>query len=171
MANPVTGAIGHVLTGVVQLSARTPAPRPTTQRTPAAPSDRVTRSRTAAAPAGPLPAYVPVQDDDHDVQSGAARQRYSSLKLSNSHAFQYTTASIPYPPTAPYQKTPPEGIEAVFGSSVKYLDMKLIPPQAPNTLKRFEIFSFPTRQSTRASSLNTYHSTCTLFYKGDSKWP
>lgn len=160
MANPITGAIGHVLTGVVQLSARTSAPGPTGSRAPAAPSTRVTRSMAAAALTGPLPAYVPVQDDDHDVQSGAARPRFSSLGLSNTHPFQYTTASIPYPPTAPYLKTPPEGIEAVFGPSVKYYDMKLTPAQAPNTLDRFEIFPYPIRQSTRAASLNKYHSMC-----------
>lgn len=139
VANPVTGAIGHVLTGVAQLSASTPTPGPGNP-VPIIPSGRVTRSMAAAALAGPLPAYVPVQDDDHDVQSGAARQRYSSLQLSNSHPFQYNTASIPYPPTAPFSKTPPEGIEAVFGSSVKYLDMKLTPPQAPNTLGQSRSF-------------------------------
>lgn len=164
VANPVTGAIGHVLTGVVQLSANTPAPGPANPA-PAVPSGRVTRSVTTARLAGPLPAYVPVQDDDHDVQSGAARQRYSSLKLSNSHPFQYTTASIPYPPTAPFTKKPPEGIEAVFGASIKYLDMKLTPPQAPSTLEKFEIFSFATRQSTRAADMNAYHSMLALRYE------
>lgn len=116
VGNPVTGAIGHVLTGVAQLSTRTPA-HGAANPAPAAPSGRVTRSMTAAALAGPLPAYVPVQDGDHDVQSGIARKRYSSLQLSNSHPFQYTTASIPYPRTAPFSKTPPEGIEAVRGPS------------------------------------------------------
>ena len=164
MTDPFTGAIGHVLTGVVQLSAQTPAPGLTTPRkTPVAPSDRVTRSQTAAALAGPLPAYAPVQDDDHDVQSGAARQRYSSLNL---HPFQYTTASIPYPPTAPYLKNPPEGIEAVFAPSVKYYDVKLTASKAPDLLERFEIFPFTTRKSTRAADQgstratdsNKYHS-------------
>ena len=177
MANPITGAIGHVLTGVVQLSARTPAQGSTARRAPVAPADRVTRSMTAAALAGPLPAYVPVQDDDHDVQSGAARQRYSSLKLSSSHPFQYTTASIPYPPTAPHSKNPPEGIEAVFGASTRYYDMKLTPAQAPSTLERFDVFPFTARQSTRAvsvdttraSSLNAYHSMSLPLCKGDLK--
>ena len=112
----------------------------------------------AAALAGPLPAYVPVQDDDHDVRSGATRPRSSSLGLSNTHPFQYTTALVPYPPTTQYLKNPPEGIEAVFGFLVKYFDMKLIPAQAPNTLERFEIFPYTTRQSTRAASLNKYYS-------------
>ena len=133
VANPVTGAIGYVLTGVAQLSARTPTPGPA-DPAPAVPPGRVTRSMAAAALAGPLSAYVPVQDDDHDVQSGTARPRYSSLRLSNNHPFQYNSASIPYPPTAPFSKPLPEGIEAVFGPSVKYLDMKLIPPQAPKRL-------------------------------------
>lgn len=31
--------------------------------------------------------------------------------------------------------------------------MKLIPPQAPNTLGQFEIFSFTSRQSTRSTNL------------------
>ncbi len=179
MAAPITGAMGHILTGVAQLSARTLASGPTARRAPAAPSDRVTRSMTTAALTGPLPDYEPVQDDDHDVQSGAARQRYSSLGLSSSHPFQYTTASIPYPPTAPYLKIPPEGIEAVFGPSVKYYDMKLSPAQAPNTLELFEISSFSTRQSTRAAdtngaqatTLNKYHSMSLAISQKDTKRP
>lgn len=168
LPNPITGAIGHVLTGVAQLSASTPASGPANVA-PAASSGRMTRSMTrsmnAAALGGPLPVYVPVQDGDHDVQSGAARPRYFSLQLSKSHPFQYNTASIPYPPTSPYSKNPPEGIEAVFASSVRYLDMKLIPPQAPNTLEKFEIFSFSSRQSTRAADLNKYHSMFPLYCK------
>lgn len=53
MANPTTGVIGPVLTGVTQLSHH-PAQGPTARRALAARSDRVTRLGTAAALAGPL---------------------------------------------------------------------------------------------------------------------
>lgn len=117
-----------------------------------------------AAFAGPRPAYVPVQGDDHDVYSGAARQRYIALKLSNSHRFQYTNASIPYLPTAPFPNNPPEGIEAVSALLVKYLDMKLTPPQAPNTPEHFRFLSFTTRQSIRAAGMDTTQATSSNKY-------
>lgn len=107
------------------ISVSSPARGRTARPALAALSGKVARLMIVAALAGPRPAYVLVQGDDRDVHSGAARQRYIALKLSNSHRFQYTNASISIPPTATFPKSPPEGIEAVFAPLVKYLDIIL----------------------------------------------
>ena len=172
MANLVGDLGGHILGGVAQATfggqaqqagagpAGAGPANPASGRGVVAPG-RTTRSMARALAAGQVPNYQPIPDGDHDAQAtqgSRARPRFFSLELSNFHKFQYTIASIPYPPTAPFLGNPPVGIEAVPGG-VKYYDMAILPGPSAQGLDRFELQAFPTRQTTPGSGAHNYHST------------